>query len=99
MGAKVPLMAAQANEANTATDETPAKAAPLRVLRLAFLHVGKEMISMSRCEVWFDTRRFLRKIRVKDLDCIPHLCSVERHSIFDARLGILRTLSSIDPQM
>jgi len=54
---------------------------------------------MSRCEVWFDTPRFLRKIRVKDLDCIPHLCSVERHSIFDAWLGILRTLSSIDPQM
>jgi hypothetical protein len=37
MGAKVPLMVAQANEANTATDETPAKAAPLRALRLAFL--------------------------------------------------------------
>jgi len=36
MGAKLPLMAAQANEANTATDETPAKAAPLRALRLAF---------------------------------------------------------------
>jgi hypothetical protein len=36
MGAKVPLMATQANEANTATAETPAKAAPLRVLRLAF---------------------------------------------------------------
>ena len=36
MGAKVPLMAAQANEANTAVDETPAKAAPLRALRLAF---------------------------------------------------------------
>ncbi len=35
-GAKVPLMAAQANEANTATDETPAKAAPLCALRLAF---------------------------------------------------------------
>jgi hypothetical protein len=29
-------MVAQANEANTATDETPAKAAPLRALRLAF---------------------------------------------------------------
>jgi hypothetical protein len=29
-------MAAQANEANTATDETPAKAAPLCALRLAF---------------------------------------------------------------
>jgi len=37
MGAKVPLMVAQANEANTATAETPAKAAPLRALRLAFL--------------------------------------------------------------
>ena len=34
-------MAAQANEANTATDETPAKAAPLRALRLVFLlHEG-----------------------------------------------------------
>jgi len=29
-------MAAQANEANTATDEMPATAAPLRALRLAF---------------------------------------------------------------
>jgi hypothetical protein len=29
-------MAAQANEANNATDETPAKAAPLHALRLAF---------------------------------------------------------------
>jgi len=28
MGAKVPLMVAQANEANTATAETPAKARP-----------------------------------------------------------------------
>jgi hypothetical protein len=28
MGAKVPLMVAQASEANTATDETPAKAYP-----------------------------------------------------------------------
>jgi len=37
MGAKVPLMVAQANEANTATAETPAKAVPLRALRLAFL--------------------------------------------------------------
>jgi len=37
MGTKVPLMVAQANEANTATAETPAKAAPLRALRLAFL--------------------------------------------------------------
>jgi len=37
MGAKVPLMVAQANEANTAADETPAKAVPLRALRLAFL--------------------------------------------------------------
>jgi hypothetical protein len=41
MGAKVPLMVAQANEANTATDETPAKAVPLRTLRLAvfIMHV------------------------------------------------------------
>ena len=30
-------MVAQANEANNATDETPAKAAPLRTLRLAFV--------------------------------------------------------------
>jgi hypothetical protein len=30
MGAKLPWMVAQANEANTATDETPAKAVPLR---------------------------------------------------------------------
>ena len=30
-------MVAQADEANTATDETPAKAALLRALRLAFL--------------------------------------------------------------
>ena len=30
-------MAAQANEANTATDETPAKTAPLYTLRLAFV--------------------------------------------------------------
>jgi hypothetical protein len=37
MGAEAPLVAAQANEANTATDETPAKAVPLRALRLAFL--------------------------------------------------------------
>ena len=29
-------MVAQAKEANNATDETPAKAAPLRALRLAF---------------------------------------------------------------
>jgi len=36
MGAKMPLMVAQANEANNATDETPAKATPLRALRLAF---------------------------------------------------------------
>ena len=36
MGAKVPLMAAQANEANNATDETPAKAVLLCALRLAF---------------------------------------------------------------
>jgi len=37
MGAEAPLVAAQANEANTATDETPAKAVPLCALRLAFL--------------------------------------------------------------
>jgi len=30
MGAKVPLMVAQANEANSVTTEMPAKAAPLR---------------------------------------------------------------------
>ena len=36
MDAKVLLMVAQANEASNATDETPAKAAPLRALRLAF---------------------------------------------------------------
>jgi len=36
MGAKVPLMVAQANEANTATAETPAKAAPFGAPRLAF---------------------------------------------------------------
>jgi hypothetical protein len=49
MGAKVPLMAAQTNEANNATDETPAEAAPLRALRLAFLCAGSERrISMIR---------------------------------------------------
>ena len=37
MGAKVLLVVAQANETNNATDETPAKAAPLRALRLAVL--------------------------------------------------------------
>jgi len=37
MGAKVLLVVAQANETNNATDETPAKAVLLRVLRLAFL--------------------------------------------------------------
>ena len=36
-------MVAQANEANTATDETPAKAMLLRVLRLAFWVSFKEM--------------------------------------------------------
>jgi len=35
MGAKVPLTVAQANEANNATDETPAKVVLLRALRLA----------------------------------------------------------------
>ena len=40
MGAKMPLMVAQANEANNATDETPAKAVPLRALRLAVLLQG-----------------------------------------------------------
>ena len=40
MGAKVPLVVAQANEANTATDETPAKAVLLHALRLAFLSRG-----------------------------------------------------------
>ena len=34
MGARVTLMVAQANEANTATDETPGKDAPLRSLSL-----------------------------------------------------------------
>ena len=42
MGAKMPLVVAQANEANNATDETPAKAAFLRALRLAFLHTGSQ---------------------------------------------------------
>ena len=42
-------MAAQANEANTATDETPAKAAHLRALRPAFLYAGNERrISMIK---------------------------------------------------
>jgi len=36
MSAKAPLMVAQANEASNATDETPAKAAPLSALGLAF---------------------------------------------------------------
>ena len=36
MGAKVPLMAAQANEVDNATDETPAKGVSLRALRLAY---------------------------------------------------------------
>jgi hypothetical protein len=35
MGAKMPLMLAQANEANIATDETSAQAVPLRALRHA----------------------------------------------------------------
>ena len=34
-------MVAQANEANTATDETPAEAAPLRALRLVFFAMGE----------------------------------------------------------
>jgi hypothetical protein len=37
MGAKVPLMVAQANEANDATDEMPAKAGLLYAPRLAFV--------------------------------------------------------------
>jgi len=40
MGAKVPLMVAQANEADNATDETPAKGVPLRALKLAFFDTG-----------------------------------------------------------
>ena len=36
MGAKMPLMVAQADEANNATDEMPAKAVLLCALRLAF---------------------------------------------------------------
>jgi len=40
MGAKVPLLVAQANEASNATAETPAKAASLRALTLAFLSRG-----------------------------------------------------------
>jgi hypothetical protein len=36
LDAKVPLMVAQANEANNATDKTPAKAVLPRALRLAF---------------------------------------------------------------
>ena len=42
-------MVAQANEANNATDETPAKAAPLRSLKLAFLYAHSERrISMIK---------------------------------------------------
>ena len=55
MGASAPLVVDQANETNNATDETPAKAVLLHALRLAFLYAYKEMIPMSRCEVWFDT--------------------------------------------
>jgi len=41
-------MVAQANETNTATDETPAKAAPLRALRLAFCtHSQQAAIGMG----------------------------------------------------
>ena len=36
--AGAPLAVNHANAANNATDETPAKAAPLRALRLAFLY-------------------------------------------------------------
>jgi len=35
-------MVAQANEANNASDETPAQAALLRALRPAFLYAGNE---------------------------------------------------------
>ena len=35
-------MAAQTNEASNATDETPAEAAPLRALKLAFLYADSE---------------------------------------------------------
>jgi len=42
MGAKAPLVAAQANEASNATDETPAKGVPLSALGLAFLFCEKE---------------------------------------------------------
>ncbi len=47
MGAKVPLMAAQANEANNATDETPAKSAPVCALRLAFCTAYGKCLSAS----------------------------------------------------
>ncbi len=48
-------MAAQANEANTATDETPAKATPLRALRLAFV-VWRFKLDFEADEVIIDPR-------------------------------------------
>ena len=42
MGAKVPLVVAQANEANSAADETLAKAAPLYALKVVFSRAGEE---------------------------------------------------------
>ena len=47
-------MVAQANEANNVTDETPAKAALLRVLRLAFL--GMRECNFEADEVIIDPR-------------------------------------------
>ena len=41
-GVFVSLVVNHANEANDATNETPAKAVPLRTLRLAFLYAGKQ---------------------------------------------------------
>ncbi len=56
-------MVAQANEANTATDETPAEAAPLRALRLAFFYADSErrisMIKLTTKRVTFILTRLL----------------------------------------
>jgi ligand-binding sensor domain-containing protein len=56
-------MAAQANEANNSTDETPAEAVPLHALRLAFLYAGSErrisMIRLTTKRVTFILTRLL----------------------------------------
>jgi len=54
-------MVAQANEANNATDETPAKAAPLRALRLAFF------VSCSQLKLDFEADEVIIDPRVTKL--------------------------------